>query len=192
MKKLKKLLLVFAITLSTLCLALGLVACDKNGDKEQITPVKGTAGLSYELSDDGTYYTCSGIGTCTATKIVIGNTYNNLPVTGIQDFAFEDRVSLTSVTIADGVTRIGSYTFSGCSALTKITIPNSVTGIWNGAFSRCSALTSVLFENTSGWSVIQFHDASSKQQISSDDLSDSANAATYLTSNFCDYYWLRG
>ncbi len=50
-------------------------------------------------------------------------------VTSIEDWAFENCTSLTSVTIPDSVTSIGEYAFSGCKSLTSITIPDSVTSI---------------------------------------------------------------
>lgn len=50
--------------------------------------------------------------------------------------------SLSSVTIRDGVTRIGDEAFWCCSDLASIVIPDSVTSIGNSAFSGCSSLTS--------------------------------------------------
>lgn len=53
---------------------------------------------------------------------------------------------LTSVTIGNGVTRIGTSAFEGCSCLTSITIPDSVTSIGSYAFSGCSCLTRLMVE----------------------------------------------
>ncbi|MCX6652877.1 MAG: leucine-rich repeat domain-containing protein [Methanomassiliicoccales archaeon] len=64
-------------------------------------------------------------------------------VTTIEDYAFSDCFSLTSLIISNGVTSIGDYAFSDCSSLTSVTIPNNVTSIGNNAFSSCSSLTSV-------------------------------------------------
>lgn len=47
------------------------------------------------------------------------------------------RTWATSVTIPNGVTKIGSNAFSGCSGLTSVTIPNSVTTIGQYAFYGC-------------------------------------------------------
>ncbi|MCQ2387293.1 MAG: leucine-rich repeat protein, partial [Clostridia bacterium] len=69
-------------------------------------------------------------------------------VTKINDYAFYNCSSLTSVTIGNSVTAIGSSAFSNCSSLTSITIPNSVTSIDSGAFSGCSKLTSVTIPNS--------------------------------------------
>ena len=64
-------------------------------------------------------------------------------VTRIEDGAFSDCYTLTSVMIPDSVTSIGDSAFSGCSGLTCVTIPDSVTSIGRGVFWYCSGLTSV-------------------------------------------------
>lgn len=64
-------------------------------------------------------------------------------VTSIANAAFEE-CYMTSVTISEGVTKIGNGAFVGCSRLTSVTIPNSVTTIGNSAFYRCSALPSII------------------------------------------------
>ena len=69
-------------------------------------------------------------------------------VTSISPYAFQDRSSLTSVTIPNSVTSIGQYAFQDCSSLTSVTIPNSVTSIGQYAFSGCSSLTSVTIPNS--------------------------------------------
>ncbi len=59
------------------------------------------------------------------------------------------KTSMSSVTIPDGVTRIGSGAFYGCTGLTDVTIPDSVTSIgafgpgYLGAFYGCTGLTNV-------------------------------------------------
>lgn len=65
----------------------------------------------------------------------------------IGQFAFSNR-SLTSITIPNGVTRIGDGAFWACYKLTSITISNSVTIIGDGAFAYCTGLTSITFKGT--------------------------------------------
>ncbi len=51
--------------------------------------------------------------------------------------------AITSVTIENGVTRIGKYAFEDCSAVTSIEIADSVTSIGDSAFDYCSTLKSI-------------------------------------------------
>ncbi len=64
----------------------------------------------------------------------------------IGDSAFNGCESLKTVTIPEGVEKIGSYAFCG-NALESIVIPNSVTSIGDNAFSYCSMLASVTLSN---------------------------------------------
>ena len=57
-------------------------------------------------------------------------------------YSFYCCVSLTTVTIPDGVFYIGECAFGNCSSLSSVSIPDSVLKIYRGAFSNC-ALTSV-------------------------------------------------
>lgn len=65
------------------------------------------------------------------------------------DYFYDDfpwypyRSSITSVSIGDGVTRIGSDAFRDCRALTSVAIPNSVTSIGTAAFEDCIVFSSV-------------------------------------------------
>ncbi|MGI6174161.1 MAG: leucine-rich repeat protein, partial [Christensenellales bacterium] len=57
--------------------------------------------------------------------------------------AFEDRINLKTVTIPNGVTKIGKNAFKNCANLTRISIPGSVTTIGVAAFFRCISLKTV-------------------------------------------------
>ena len=147
----KKLLIVLLAVLTATCLTFGIAACDlgtDSGTEQGGTNTNGeeivaTEGLEYTLSDDGKYYIVSGIGTVTATDIVIPSTYDNLPVEKIGEQAFLDCTSFTGVTIPDSVISIGDYSFYNCTSLTSITIPDSVTSIGGYAFYNCTSLTSI-------------------------------------------------
>jgi len=88
----------------------------------------------------GTYRVSAG--TVTSSDVVIPDSYNGFPVTEIGNWAFQNQISLTSITIPNSVTYIGRNAFSGCTGLTKITIPDSVTIIGDQAFNGTS-LTSI-------------------------------------------------
>ena len=107
-----------------------------------------TEGLKFTLSEDGSYYSVTGIGAATDTDIVIPSTYNEKPVTSIGGYAFRDCSGLTSIIIPDSVALIGDWAFEGCSGLTSITIPDGVTSIGKYAFEGCSGLTKINFEGT--------------------------------------------
>lgn len=79
-------------------------------------------------------------------------------VTEIDDAAFRKCSALTSITIPEGIVRIGKLAFDECSSLTSITIPKTVTQIESGwvsigennycghLFTNCPSLTSIVVE----------------------------------------------
>lgn len=79
-----------------------------------------------------------------------GSSYNP---TVINHGTFGDLVSLKTVTLPKGTTRIADYMFYGCTSLEQITIPNTITNGTDGyyavgraAFKNCTALKTVDFE----------------------------------------------
>ena len=78
-----------------------------------------------------------------ATNVEMPVVKNGVAITSIDDYAFNDCRSLTSITIPNSVTSIGDRAFWRCSSLTSITIPESVTSIGYHAFDGCSSLTSI-------------------------------------------------
>ena len=55
--------------------------------------------------------------------------------------AFQFAGSLTTVEVADTVTKIGDYAFRYCSSLTEVTLPDTVTDMGIGVFANCFSLT---------------------------------------------------
>lgn len=86
--------------------------------------------------------------TGTGGAVTIPSSIGGLPVTDIWSNAFNQKTTLTSVSIPGSVTTIGDYAFQGCTGLTSVTIPNSVTSIGESAFDSCGGLTSVTIPNS--------------------------------------------
>ena len=110
MKPLKALLLILA-----LLLALTLIACNNGNNSDG-----GSEGLAYEVNEDGTTCTITGIGTCTDTVLVIPKLIDGYTVIAIGDSAFYRCTGLTSVVIPDSVTSIGEDAFGGCFKLVEV------------------------------------------------------------------------
>lgn len=123
-------------------------------------PAKGTEGLSFTLSEDGTSYSVSA-GSATEGDVFIPAYHNGLPVTNIghigfanSDFEPEDIeigsyaffgcTDLKTVVIPSTVTVIGDMAFAGCESLESIVIPPAVTVIGDYAFMLCESLESIV------------------------------------------------
>ena len=63
-------------------------------------------------------------------------------------FAFEGCISLTDVTIPEGIFGLDWRIFAGCSALSSIRIPSSVTILRPIAFQNCVNLHDIIFDGT--------------------------------------------
>jgi len=116
-----------------LMLASALLACAEKYDSEsdfRVDPVEGSK--SVQISE----YLGS------KKEVRIPPTINNMPVTHIGDYVFEDK-NLTNISIPNSVTFIGRNAFSA-NKLTSINIPNSVESIMILAFAD-NQLTSVSF-----------------------------------------------
>ena len=137
------------------------------------TANEGTKQLTYELSSDGSYYTCTGLGGYSLpSKIVIPAYYNGKPVKAVSGYGFTDVFdSIKEIVLSEGIEELGRAVI-GCSGLKSITIPKSMKTIHGMAFSGCSNLETVYFEESSGWSF----------RGSSVDFSDPHQAASILRS----------
>lgn len=76
-------------------------------------------------------------------NVVIENVYGGIPVVEIAENAFINCIHLQTLTLPNGLTRIGNNAFDGCSALCSVNIPGGVTCIEEETFSGCASLTSV-------------------------------------------------
>ena len=80
------------------------------------------------------------------------------PITTIEEEAFYDCSSLTSVTIPISTLTIRERAFLGCTGLTSITIPASVKEIGLRAFRRCDQLKDLQFAERERTNPIKFGD----------------------------------
>lgn len=122
----------------------GLSSCD--GSDSAAVIFGGTTGkLTWTLTEDGVL-TITGEGPMPDYRD--GGTSETPPW-----YPHVNRIS--SLTIGEGVTRIGDYAFMLCSFVTKVVIPESVTSMGDWAFWHCSALITVSFEHESQLKIIQ-------------------------------------
>lgn len=109
-------------------------------------------------------------------------------VVTIDQYAFSGCAGLTAITIPAKVTEISRSAFENCTSLKQITIPSGVQEIWQYAFRGCTSLTQV-----SGMKGNWYVAVGPKKDYSGEDkYVTNDNAAEYLTSTYCEKYFLRG
>ena len=108
-------------------------------------------GLEFTISADRMGYLVSGIGSCTDVDIVVPDTYKNLPVVGVYEYAFRENTTIKSIYLPDGATVIETCAFWDCTSLESIILPNSITKIESGAFANCTSLKSFKIPEKITW-----------------------------------------
>ncbi len=147
MKRILSLLLTFSMLLS-LTLLIGCNNGNENPSNQQSAAKPASDGLELTLSEDQTYYTVTGIGSCRDTEIVIPSTYEGKPVKKIGDGAFKVTAATTAQygRIPDRTYKNG-YTLESESipelAITSVILSTSITEIGDEAFYGCENLTTV-------------------------------------------------
>lgn len=143
--------------------------------------VEGSKGLEYTLSDDETYYSLTGIGTCKDDEVIVGNWYNGKPVTtiagaalstdegtwgpkriivsnGITTIEFRGLRCMTAeyIYLPDTVTSLSKATFIRDSKLKTVVLSGSLTEILDDAFMECTSLQDIYFRGAeSDWAKVQ-------------------------------------
>lgn len=100
-------------------------------------------GIIYNLDKSTKTATVKRLEDKSATSAEIRSYAAGCKVVSIEEWAFVDCSSLTSINIPSSINSIGSDAFFYCSSLTEINIPNSVNSIGHYAFEGCKALTSI-------------------------------------------------
>ena len=80
--------------------------------------------------------------------VAIPCSIHDLPVTSVGGYAFNDKTSLTTVTLPTSVTNLGISAFANCYNLTTVAIPAGITTIADLAFNSCFSLTNVSLPNS--------------------------------------------
>lgn len=123
---------------------------DNNSTNEDILA---STGLEYTLSNDGSYYIVSGIGSCTDTNVIIPSQYNGLPVEVIGEAAFKSNKTIETLFLSKTVKLIKKGAFYNSSIKKVEFAQNSqlkiIEGEWNegGVFAECDNLESISLPN---------------------------------------------
>ncbi|MCD8205045.1 MAG: leucine-rich repeat domain-containing protein [Clostridia bacterium] len=116
--------------------------------------------LSFAQTAQGLEVT--GMGTCTATRVVIPAKHDGKKVKGVADGAFEGNRTLRELVIEKGVGRIGKNAFAKCASLGKITLPGVPVYLSDWAFADCGLLGDVYVISKSDVSATAFAGSSAK------------------------------
>ena len=153
--------------LSTLLLSLLIVplfagcatedSAPSSNTNDYIEPTIGTDGLTYELADDGSFAICTGVGTASATEVVVSSLYEGVLVQEIATSAFSENSSIQTIEIPDGLKKINQKAFFQCSALKTVEISSTVTEIGAQAFRNCPKLESVTIEDNNALTKINLY-----------------------------------
>lgn len=112
----KKLLVVLASSLLVGGIASMKSECfiEGNAQIKVMDTVNATTGITYELSEDKTYYIASNKNNeITDVNVVIPEMHNNLPVKEIADEGFADRWWIESISLPKTIEKIGNGAFNG-------------------------------------------------------------------------------
>ena len=156
-----------------------------------LTAIKVENGNSIYMSYNGDLYT-KDWSKLIAYAIGKADTNFDVPI-GVEEIcelAFYKAQNLKTVTVVEGVVKIGSNAFFG-SSIQTIILPASLEEIDAFAFGECEYLTSVEFKNTNGWYMCEIPESGpidTSKIIAKEVLEDTSAAAELLTEN-ASMYW---
>ncbi len=115
------------------------------------TPVSasgtGDSGVSYKVSDDGTYLIITGYDE-QFPAVNIESEIDGLPVKEIAESAFQNCSVIYSITIPDSVEKIGEKAFRDCANLVSVKLPSGLKELPFEAFRDCRLLSSITLPET--------------------------------------------
>lgn len=117
-------------------------------------PIAGTnITLAYLEREDGIHIvSCNQLQKDAAGALVIPEQIDGKPVVAIDNDVFFECDGLTSVSIPEGVTKIGGLAFRNCRNLQTVSLPSTLASVGQYAFDGCSALTDVTYNgDQSSW-----------------------------------------
>jgi len=117
----KKILsLTLAVTLMLSMMSMASFSADEYSSEDDII----SGDYNYEFLEDGTIGINRYFGT--ADKVIIPSEIDGYKVTALHRYSFAGLKKLTSVTVPEGVTRIGFCAFEDCSNLEELILPDSL------------------------------------------------------------------
>ncbi len=139
MKKVSKKFILFFIAISLAAVgAVFFIFRNRNQEVLKPTPNK---YFTFTLTDDGEEYKISAKDKNNIpTGVVLPSSYNEKPVTIIDNDGFSYCGDLANVIIPDSIKEIGDNAFAYCSNLKTLIIPEAVLKIGSKAFNQCKYL----------------------------------------------------
>ena len=90
----------------------------------------------------------------TESKVIISSTFNGKPITKIENYAFKDCTTMTSITISENIKNFGKEAFKNCISLTEIKYNatlaedfNSYQGVFDNIGKNASGVTLFIGKN---------------------------------------------
>lgn len=132
---------ILAGTLSVLAsLGFASVVTDADGNRYHFTPDSAAVELTYLAADTANHTAYSG-ALRVPSSVVVGE--QRLAVTGVTPLACVHCESLTSVSLPEGLTRIGFGAFSDCAGLERVELPSTLTTLSDWSFYRDASLQQI-------------------------------------------------
>ena len=76
-------------------------------------------------------------------EVVVPDSIEGYPVVAIGDYCFELNISIGSVKVPDGVTKLGRGAFKNCWKLKSVTLPDTLADLGISAFEGCRSLAAL-------------------------------------------------